>query len=53
MTFILGGEPTMGYRLTDETGVVVDQGHVNVDWTRIDGSEQCGGTRQAVVELPV
>lgn len=53
VTFILGGESTMGYRLTDGTGVIVDEGYVNVDWVRIDGSEQCGGTQQATVELPV
>ena len=53
VTFILGGKPTMGYRLTDETGEVVDEGYVKVDWIRIDGSEQCGGTRQATIELPV
>jgi hypothetical protein len=52
-TFILGGGPTMGYRLTDETGTVVGEGHMKVDWIRIDGSEQCGGNRQATVELPV
>lgn len=52
-TFILGGDPTMGYRLTDGTGAVVGEGYVKVDWIRIDGSEQCGGTRRAKVELPV
>ncbi len=50
--FMLGGEPVLGYRLTDEAGVVVGEGYVRVDWVRINGSEQCGGNRTATVELP-
>lgn len=46
-----GGQPTLGYRLTDATGAVVGEGHVDVDWVRIDGTQQCGGNREARVTL--
>lgn len=52
-TFILGGEPVLGYRLVDGVGAVVGAGHVPIEWVRIDGSEQCGGNRHADLELPV
>lgn len=47
-----GGGPILGYRLTDEAGTVVREGHVQVNWVRIDGSEQCGGNRRATAVLP-
>ena len=51
--FMIGGEPVLGYRLTDEADVIVGEGHMPVDWVRIDGSEQCGGNREARITLPV
>lgn len=50
---LLGGQPVLGYRLTDATGTVVSEGYVDVEWVRIDGTEQCGGNREAHVVLPV
>lgn len=51
--FVLGGEQAIGYRLTDDAGAVIGEGHMALDWRRVDGTEQCGGNRQAAVELPV
>lgn len=51
--FILGGKAMMGYRLTDASSSIIDEGYVPVDWVRIDGTEQCGGNQEASVELPV
>lgn len=53
VTFGAGGDSTIGYRLMDGAGSVVDEGYVSVDWIRVDGSAQCGGNREATVELPV
>jgi hypothetical protein len=41
----------VGYRLTDGPTTVAE-GYVDVTWTRIDGSEQCGGNQEAIVLLP-
>ena len=49
---LLGGQPVLGYRLTDSTGAIVAEGYVDVDWVRVDGTEQCGGNREARVEIP-
>lgn len=51
--FMIGGDPVLGYRLTDDTDVVAGEGHVPVEWVRVSGSEQCGGHRTATVELPL
>lgn len=48
----MGGEPVVGYRLTDAAGSVIDEGFIDVEWTRTGGSEQCGGPREAIIELP-
>lgn len=48
----LGGQPVLGYRVTDSTGGIVAEGFADVDWERVDGTEQCGGNRQARLELP-
>lgn len=47
-----GGQPTIGYRLTDAASQVVGQGDVDVEWVQVGGSAQCGGPREATVELP-
>ncbi len=46
------GEPVLGYRLTDDEGNVLSEGITELDWVRIDGTEQCGGNRVAEVQLP-
>ncbi|PWC04216.1 hypothetical protein DCE94_08655 [Agromyces badenianii] len=48
---LFGGQPVLGYRLTDSAGALVAEGHAEVDWARVDGTEQCGGNREARVEL--
>lgn len=48
----LGGQPVLGYRLTDAAGTVVSEGSVDVEWVRIDGTERCGGNTEADVVLP-
>lgn len=47
------GQPVLGYRLTDDEGIVVADGTTELDWVRIDGTEQCGGNRVAEVRLPL
>ncbi|GEM_PF-1591671 len=49
---MFGGQPVLGYRITDSTGVIVAEGHVDVDWVRIDGDDRCGGNRVAEAVLP-
>jgi hypothetical protein len=49
----LDAYPVLGYRVTDGNGTVLAEGHIDVEWTRIGGSEQCGGPMEAEVELPV
>lgn len=49
---LLGGQPVLGYRLTDASGAVIAEGAVDADWVRIDGSERCGGNRTAEIRLP-
>jgi hypothetical protein len=44
---LLGGQPVVGYRLTDESGALVREGHVALDWVRVGGDERCGGPREA------
>ncbi|TQO19596.1 hypothetical protein FB472_1173 [Rhodoglobus vestalii] len=48
----VGGQPVVGYRLRDTSGEIVSEGSVNVDWVRVGGTAQCGGPREAVIELP-
>ena len=48
----IGGEPVVGYRLTDAAGSVIDEGFIDVEWTRTGGSEQCGGPRETIIEIP-
>jgi len=48
----LGGQPMVGYRLRDASGEIVSEGSVDVDWVRAGGTTQCGGPREAVIELP-
>lgn len=50
---MLGGHPMLGYRVTDASGVVITEGSVEVEWVRVGGTEQCGGPREARIELPV
>jgi hypothetical protein len=49
---LLGGQPVLGYRLTDAAGAVVSEGEVEADWVRVGGSAECGGPREAKVQLP-
>lgn len=48
---MLGGQPVLGYRLVDDTGAVIAEGSVDVEWVRIDGDDRCGGNRAAQVVL--
>jgi hypothetical protein len=48
----VGGQSVVGYRLWDASGEIVSEGSVDVDWVRVGGTTQCGGPREAVIELP-
>lgn len=47
----LSGQPTIGWRLLDATGVELAQGKADADWKRVGGSAQCGGPREAMITL--
>lgn len=48
----VGGQPVVGYRLTDTVGGAIAEGAIDVDWVRVGGTERCGGPREAEIELP-
>jgi hypothetical protein len=48
----VGGQPVIGYRVIGADGAVIAEGAVEVEWVRVGGSAQCGGPREAKVELP-
>lgn len=50
---LLDSPSLIGYQVSDVDGVILQEGILDVDWVRIDGSEQCGGNRHAdlVIEL--
>lgn len=47
----LGGQPTIGWRLLDASGVELAQGTADADWKRVGGTAQCGGPREAMITL--
>lgn len=47
----LDAQPQLGYRLTDKLGTVAAEGYIDVEWIRVDGSEQCGGNMRADVVI--
>ncbi|KQP67822.1 hypothetical protein ASF40_20030 [Microbacterium sp. Leaf288] len=46
---LLDSPALMGYRVSDADGAIVQEGIIDVDWARIDGTEQCGGNQHADV----
>lgn len=48
---LLDAPPHLGYRITDITGDTVQEGSVDVEWTRVDGTARCGGNQKADVEI--
>ncbi|WP_166880133.1 hypothetical protein [Salinibacterium sp. ZJ450] len=48
----LDGQSVVGYRLADTVGGVIAEGAIDADWVRIGGTEQCGGPKEAEIELP-
>ncbi|MFB7890979.1 hypothetical protein ACFC1I_02090 [Microbacterium sp. NPDC056044] len=38
---LLDSPALMGYRVSDAAGAIVQEGILDVDWVRIDGTEQC------------
>jgi hypothetical protein len=53
-TASIGAEPRpLRYRLLDLAGALVASGEVDVTMVRVDGTEQCGGSTEGRVELPV
>ncbi|WP_334148390.1 hypothetical protein [Microbacterium sp.] len=53
-TASIGAEPKpLRYTVLDATGAVVASGEADVAMMRIDGTEQCGGNMEGMIELPV
>lgn len=46
------GQPVLGFRLTEIGRTEPVEGFVDVDWIRVDGSEECGGPRDVEIQLP-
>jgi hypothetical protein len=47
----LGGQPTIGWRLLDASGLQLAEGTADAEWERVGGSAQCGGPREAEITL--
>ncbi|WP_106815720.1 hypothetical protein [Microbacterium timonense] len=50
---LLNSPPEMGFRVIDAAGTTIAQGAVEVEWVRIDGTEQCGGNHEADIVIPL
>ncbi|WP_150951562.1 hypothetical protein [Microbacterium testaceum] len=50
-SFFSGDTQVIGYRLTDATGTVLAQGHVEPEWVRVDGTAECGGNTRAALTI--
>ena len=50
---LLDSPALMGYRVSDAAGAIVQESILDLDWVRIDGTEQCGGNRHADVVIDV
>lgn len=48
---LLDAPTQMGFRLSDGDGTTVREGAVDVEWTRVDGTEQCGGNQEADIVI--
>lgn len=46
-----GGQPVIGFRITDGAERVIREGYVDADWVRVGGTERCGGPREAGITL--
>ena len=44
---LLDAPTQMGFRISDGSGATVKEGSLDVDWIRVDGTEQCGGNQEA------
>jgi len=52
VSFTMYAPASFGYVLRDSADAVVGSGEVAVEWTRVDGSEECGGNGEAIVVIP-
>ncbi|MFJ4158401.1 hypothetical protein [Microbacterium testaceum] len=50
-SFFSGDTRVIGYRLTDATGAMIAQGHVEPEWVRVDGTAECGGNTRATLTI--
>lgn len=50
---LLTAPSQMGFRITDGNGATVKGGYVDVDWVRIDGTEECGGNHESDIVIPL